>query len=149
MSTLIGIATHTVSKGPIQTHSSISVSLEKGLENDFRGAQSRHTQITVMSHYHWQLACATVDAQIDWTHRRANLLVDKIDFNASLIGQQLQIGSVLLEITCETDPCERMEALHPGLKSALTPNWHGGARCRVLREGEIQLGDKVRFLKRY
>lgn len=146
---LIGIATHQESKGPITTHERIWVSRESGLQGDFQGAKNRSKQVTILSQKSWQQACSEVNAEIDWTERRANLLVDDMNFDESMIGQQVQIGSVLLEITCETDPCKRMEALQPGLKGALTPNWRGGARCKVLREGEIQLGDKVQLLKRF
>jgi len=66
-----------------------------------------------------------------------------------LIGSQVQIGNVLLEITKETDPCSRMDALQPGLKAALTPDWRGGARCKVLRKGLVSIGDKVTILKRF
>lgn len=149
MSKLIGIATHTESKGPIATHEHIHVSKEKGLENDFQGAQNRKTQVTLLSLKRWQEVCNGLGIDLDWTQRRANLLIDDIDFDASMIGQQVQIGQVLLEITRETDPCNRMDQLHPSLKAALTPDWKGGARCKVLREGEIRLGDKVNLLKRY
>ncbi|WP_373017044.1 MOSC domain-containing protein [Thiomicrorhabdus sp.] len=149
MAKLIGIATHSTSKGPISTHEHIHVSKESGLENDYQGARRRETQVTLLSYKRWQEVCKQLGADIDWTERRANLLIDDMDFDESMIGQQVQVGSVLLEITKETDPCARMEALQPGLKQALTPNWYGGARCKVLREGEIKLDDNVSLLKRF
>ncbi|MDG6773017.1 MOSC domain-containing protein [Thiomicrorhabdus sp. ZW0627] len=149
MAKLIGIATHSSSKGPITTHERIHVSKESGLENDYQGARRRETQVTLLSKKRWDEVCRQLDADINWTERRANLLVDDMDFDESMIGQQIQVGSVLLEITCETDPCMRMEAIKPGLKEALTPNWYGGARCKVLREGEIELDDNVSLLKRF
>lgn len=149
MPKLIGIATHPSSKDQITTHDSISVSIESGLKNDFQGQKNSNTAITLLSLKNWLTACKECDCEIDWTERRANLLIDDIEFNDEMIGQQLQIGEILLEITKETDPCARMEALQTGLKQALTPNWRGGARCRVLRAGKIQLDDNVTLLKRY
>jgi len=149
MTKLIGIATHPESKAPIIQHQSIYVSRENGLENDYQGSKNRRTQVTLLSLKSWDKACDLAGTELDWSERRANLLIDDIEFDESMIGQQVQIGSILLEITAETDPCDRMEALAPGLKAALTPNWYGGARCKVLREGQIQLGDKVSLLKRF
>ncbi|MBN2865486.1 MAG: MOSC domain-containing protein [Thiotrichales bacterium] len=148
MAKLIGIATHPTSKAAITEHQSIKVSKESGLENDYQGAKNRKTQITLLSLKNWNLACQEAGKSIDWTERRANLLIDDIEFNDQMIGQQIQVGSVLLEITKETDPCARMEALQTGLKQALTPNWRGGARCKVLREGTLNLGDRVQLLAR-
>lgn len=148
MPKLIGIATHQSSKGPITKHDTIKVSKESGLENDFQGQRRRDTQVTLLSLKSWQQACSEVKADIDWTERRANLLIDDMKFDESLIGQQVQIGEVLLEITRETDPCQRMEELAIGLKSALMPDWRGGARCKVLRAGRINLKDRVQLLSR-
>jgi MOSC domain-containing protein YiiM len=45
----------------------------------------------------------------------------------------------------ETDPCERMEKLAPGLRAALTPDWRGGVCTMVLAGGEIAIGDEIRI----
>lgn len=149
MTKLIGIATHPESKAPVIQHQGINVSRENGLENDYQGSKKRKNQVAILSLKSWNKACELAGTELDWSERRANLLIDDIDFDESMIGQQVQVGSILLEITGEADPCDRMEALAPGLKAALTPNWYGGARCKVLREGQIQLGDKVSLLKRF
>ena len=149
MAKLIGIATHQESKGEISTHSEISITPESGLENDYQGQKNRQTQVTLLSLKSWQQACKEAGKEINWTERRANLLINDIEFSESMIGSQVQIGTVLLEITKETDPCSRMDALQPGLKAALTPDWRGGARCKVLRKGQVSIGDKVTILKRF
>ncbi len=148
MAKLIGIATHQASKGAITTHLQIEISTEAGLENDYQGQKRQQTQVTLLSKKSWDQACAEALATRDWTERRANLLIDDIDFNEAMIGQQVQIGGALLEITRETDPCQRMDDLHPGLKAALAPEWRGGARCMVLRPGMIKIGDQAHLLKR-
>jgi MOSC domain-containing protein YiiM len=50
-------------------------------------------------------------------------------------------------ITRETDPCERMDALAPGLRAALTPDWRGGACSRVVVGGTIRVGDTIIVLE--
>ena len=82
---------------------------------------------------------------IGWDQRRANLLVDGFDL-PQVRGVRLRIGAtVVLEVTRETDPCERMEALADGLKAALLPDWRGGACTMVVAEGVIAVGDTIRI----
>jgi MOSC domain-containing protein YiiM len=83
-----------------------------------------------------------LDAELPWTTRRANLLVEGIPL-AHTEGRRLQIGGLLLEITGECDPCQRMDQAKPGLQDALTPDWRGGVLCRVLEGAEIKVGDAV------
>ena len=72
------------------------------------------------------------------------MLVEGFDL-PQIAGAKLRIGNdVLLQITRETDPCERMEALAPGLRAALMVDWRGGACSRVLAGGIIRVGDTVR-----
>ncbi len=150
MPKLIGIATHAQAKGPIIQHQSIQVTLKTGLENDYRGQCHPLYQVTLMSAKTWNAICQNAGITLDWTARRANLLIDDMDFSQGeeLIGQQIQVGKILLEIMAETDPCSRMDECHPGLKKMLTPNWFGGVRCKVLKAGTIQIGDRIHLLKR-
>ena len=39
-----------------------------------------------------------------------------------------------------------MDALHEGLRAALTPDWRGGFLGRVIEDGEIAVGDEIRIL---
>ncbi len=117
------------------------MTVEAGLEGDLRGRPGRR-QITILAREAWEQACAELGQALDWTVRRANLLVEGLDF-ADSTGSQLSIGpSVVLEITGETEPCRRME-IHSGLRAALAPGWRGGVTCRVVRGGLIRAGDPV------
>ncbi|WP_082474610.1 MOSC domain-containing protein [Sphingomonas sp. Leaf343] len=125
------------------------VSLDGGIAGDFRGARKPgglgRRQVTLMEAGDWDLAMAEVGRTIPWFERRANLLVEGLDLPQTA-GVRLLIGAdVVLEITRETDPCERMEALAPGLRAALTPDWRGGACTRVLAGGRIAVGDLIRI----
>ena len=74
------------------------------------------------------------------------MLVEGISFSPASVGDVIKIGSLRLQITRETDPCQRMEDLQPGLMKALTPDWRGGACCRVINGGDIALGDVVELI---
>ena len=127
------------------------VSLDGGIAGDFRGARKPgglgRRQVTLMEASDWDRAMTEVGRTIPWFERRANLLVEGLDLPQTP-GIRLAIGAdVVLEITRETDPCERMEVLAPGLRAALTPDWRGGACTRVLAGGRIAVGDLIRIEK--
>ena len=63
---------------------------------------------------------------------------------ASAEGCVLRVGTVELEVTGETAPCDRMEEAWPGLRAALAVGGRGGVTCRVRRGGELAAGDPVR-----
>ena len=120
-----------------------AISAAAGLAGDFRGAPGER-QVTVLFARDWAAACAELGETRVWTIRRANLLVDGLA-NPRAAGGVLMIGEVELAITGETKPCANMDRQWPGLTAALTPDWRGGLTARVLRGGEVRLGDGARF----
>jgi MOSC domain-containing protein YiiM len=148
---LNGIAIKPVKNGPMSPVKNGFIT-STGLEGNYYGtlrnfAQSNR-QVTVISLGQWleALWLLTVDnlSLYPWYLRRANLCVTEHLFGPSDVGKTLMIGTdAALEITGETEPCERMEKILPGLKAALTPAWRGGVTCRVLRAGAIRATDTV------
>ncbi|MGL5360537.1 MAG: MOSC domain-containing protein [Shewanella sp.] len=145
MAKLLAIAYKTAKGGPMNEVLCANVTQLSGVENDIFGRPGKR-QVTVLSLQQWQLACQTIAAELPWTSRRANLLVDGLQFDASFVGKRLQIGDLLLEITGETDPCKKMAVSHPGLEAALTPDWRGGVTGKVLQGAMIHQGDEVSLL---
>jgi MOSC domain-containing protein YiiM len=144
MGRLLGIAVRGASRAPMETQDKVHISQQDGLQGDYRGKYGPR-QITVLSQEAWQAACQDVQTDLLWTTRRANLLISGIELERTT-RQILQIGPVRLAITGETDPCERMDMQHMGLRQALVPAWRGGVTCFVMTPGEIQLGDEVQLL---
>lgn len=148
MGILAGIARHARSKAPMEAIDHARVTPEGGIVGDFRGAMKgkpHKRQVTLIERGDWDAAMAEVGHNIPWQERRANLLVDGLDLPQTP-GVRLRIGAdVVLEVTRETDPCERMEALAAGLKAALLPDWRGGACAMVIAGGEIAVGDTIRI----
>ena len=126
----------------MQTLESAEITLVKGITGDFRGSQPDR-QLTILSESAWQKVCDSIDADLAWTTRRANLLVDGVEFSAADVGKTVRIGDVELKITRETSPCSRMDQQHQGLTAALTPDWRGGVCCNVINAGTIRIGDPV------
>jgi len=144
MSSVKAIAIKNRSRVAMQTIDSAQINIANGILGDFRGTQLDR-QITILSESAWSKACAELDAELPWTVRRANLLVDDVEFDASFVGKSVSIGRVELLITQETNPCSLMDAQHQGLTAALTPKWRGGICCKVVKPGEIKIGDRVEF----
>jgi len=60
------------------------------------------------------------------------------------IGQRLGIGEAEFEISMVCDPCENMEKIRPGLQAEL--EGRRGMLARVLRTGDVAVGDEVKLL---
>lgn len=139
---LIGIARKAKSHAPMETVDQVDVTTKLGVDGDYRG-KLRRRQVTILSEEDWKAACNDINRpNLDWTIRRANLFVRGIEL-PQIPGSKLRIGSVIFEVTGETDPCERMDEAAPGLKAAMTPEWRGGVTCRVIQDGVIRCGDFV------
>ncbi|WP_394204909.1 MOSC domain-containing protein [Shewanella waksmanii] len=142
MASLLGISNKTVKKGPMLETNSALVTTASGVAQDIFGRPGKR-QVTVMSVEQWQLACDSIQVELPWTTRRANLLVEGLSFSQQDLGKTLKIGDLQLLITGETDPCKKMEIAQPGLEKALQPDWRGGVTCRVINDATITIGDTV------
>jgi len=145
---LAGIARRAVPKGPMEVIDTAIVTLAGGVEGDCRGrikpGGRGRRQVTLIERADWDAALAEIDRDIPWQERRANLLVEDFDL-PQIPGTRLRIGSVLLEIIMECDPCHRMDAIADGLQAALRPDWRGGVCTRVIEGGTIRIGDNIRI----
>jgi MOSC domain-containing protein YiiM len=148
---LAGIARHDRPKGPMETVDHVAVTAAEGVHGDFRGGLAatkpgRKRQVSLIEAECVSAALAASGAVIDWSDCRRNLLVQGLRLPREQ-GLRVRIGdSLVLEITGECDPCERMDALHEGLRAAMTPDWRGGFLGRVIEDGEIAVGDEIRIL---
>ena len=72
---------------------------------------------------------------------RENFTVEGADVHSWPVGQRLRVGDAVFEVTMVCDPCERMEAIRPGLRAEL--EGRRGMLARVLEGGQVALGDAV------
>jgi MOSC domain-containing protein YiiM len=136
----------------METLERVAVTAAEGVHGDFRGGLAaikpgRKRQVSLIEAECVSAAMAEAGALIDWSDCRRNLLVEGLRLPRAE-GTRVKVGATLvIEITCECDPCERMEALHRGLRAALTPDWRGGFLGRVIEDGEIAVGDEIRIVE--
>jgi len=148
---LAGIARHDRPKGPMETLDAVSVTAAEGVHGDYRGGLAatrpgRKRQVSLIERECWEAAQADAGTPLEWWNARRNLLVEGLRIPRRP-GTKVAIGaSLVIEIADECNPCERMEALHQGLRAAMTPDWRGGFLGRVVTDGEIAVGDEVRIL---
>ncbi|GAB4482660.1 MAG: MOSC domain-containing protein [Anaerolineae bacterium] len=77
---------------------------------------------------------------------RENLTLRGVDVFALAAGQQVRVGTALLELTKYCTPCEFMDSVRPGLRAAMHDR--RGMLFRVVQGGVIRVGDAVEVLQR-
>ncbi len=147
---LIGIARRPAHRAPMQTVEAALIEADGGVEGDHKGRKFPRRGVTLLAREAWEAALAELAklgnaADLAWTARRANLLVEGVELPRAL-GGIVQIGPAVLEITYPTTPCKRMDEAREGLMRALYPQWRGGVTCRVLEGGRVAIGDPVAVL---
>jgi MOSC domain-containing protein YiiM len=111
-----------------------------GLRGDQK--RSRRRQVTLLAAEAWEAATAELGVTAPPYRRRANVVIRGLDL-ADTIGRQVRLGPVLLQIHGETDPCQMMDRVAPGLKDALTPDRRAGVFGAVIEGGTLRVGDPV------
>lgn len=130
-------------KGVMDPADSARLVEDHGVEGNPRHGSRR--QVTVIAREAWDAMMRELDADLDPSTRRANLLVNGVDLRDTR-GRVLRVGECAIEIGGETRPCERMEEALPGLRAAMSPEWRGGVFGKVVVPGVVRVGDAVELL---
>jgi len=72
---------------------------------------------------------------------RENIVLRDFPLSGLTAGALLRAGEVLLEITGNCAPCDRMDSLRPGLQAEI--RGRRGLLAKALTGGTIQVGDLV------
>jgi MOSC domain-containing protein YiiM len=131
-------------RGPMDTAPRARLVAGRGIVGNANQGGKR--QVTIISREAWDAVIEHLGESVSPATRRANLLVSGIDL-VQTRGRVLRVGGCHLRIYGETKPCWQMEEAHPGLQSALRPDWRGGAFAEVLDDGEIAVGDQVVWIE--
>jgi MOSC domain-containing protein YiiM len=127
-------------RGPMDLVDSATLVEGQGVEDSAN--LGSHRQVTLIALERWLDVIAELDADVDPSARRADLMVSGVDLELSR-GRLLTVGDAVIRIEGEVRPCERMDEAFRGLREALAPGWGGGAWGVVLRGGAIVVGDPV------
>ena len=141
MARVVGIYVWPVSKGDPRELSEARARAGVGLEGDRKRSAKR--QVTVLSAEQWSEALKDVGGAHDPRWRRANVVVSGVEFTREMIGKRLRLGALTVEIVGETEPCYRMDELHPGLREALKPSMRAGVFGKIERDADVRVGDDV------
>lgn len=78
-----------------------------------------------------------------------NLTTLGIDVNAAVIGEQWEIGSVILEVSQPRIPCRVFAGFwqRPTLIKEFMAAGKPGTYLRIIQEGEISAGDEIKVIK--
>lgn len=111
-----------------------------GLRGDQKRGRTR--QVTLLAEESWSAATTELGVEAPPSARRANVVIRGLDL-AGTIGKQLRVGPVVIQVRGETDPCEMMDRVAPGLREKLTPDRRAGVFGAVIEGGPIAVGDPV------
>ena len=89
-----------------------------------------------------------IGIEIDNGRFGENLTTQGIDVNTALIGEQWQIGSVILEVSQPRIPCRVFAGFwqRPTLIKEFMAAGRPGAYLRIIQEGEIGAGDTIEVI---
>ena len=128
--------------GPMDSMLSADLINDLGIKNN--ADKNGKRQITIIEEEKWHSMMQHLKCDLDPSLRRANLLVSGVSLNNSS-GKILNIGNCSIKVYGETKPCKEMDDVFIGLKDTMKPNWNGGIFGIVIKEGTINIGDKVVF----
>ena len=115
---------------------------EFGIEGDAH-AGKWHRQVSL-------LAFEKIDdfrnkgGNVDFGAFGENLVVDRIELHKLPVGQQLQVGEVLLEVTQIGKECHDKCAIYYQVGECIMPK--NGIFTRVLKGGKVKVGDQCTLI---
>ncbi len=119
----------------------VTVRSNFGIVGDYRSDKFQIGQITLIEAEAVDALSRKLGYEIPAGASRRQVMVKGIELN-KLIGQDLRIGQILARVEEKCKPCKNMETkIGHGARDAM--NDKGGIRCRIIKGGELHIGDKV------
>jgi len=124
------------SKEPPLPSASLRLIEGLGIEGDFHARPKSSRQVLLMAEENCD-AFGLAPGEV-----RENITTRGLDLQNLPEGTVLEIGAAALVLTKDCEPCVFIERLRPGLRAQMERR--RGMLARVVRSGEIRLGDEVR-----
>ena len=112
----------------------------KGIVGDKHYGTSPERTVLITSMASYKLAEESLDIKMPSGYLGENLLIDFNPYHLPM-GSQIQIGSVLLEITQNCTLCKHLSKLDKRIPKLLKDD--RGVFAKVVKEGKIAIGDPV------
>ena len=132
---------------PIREVNSIEVVANKGIVGDrhFHEFNDPYNQLSLIESENIDEYNKRFNLNISYVDFRRNIVTKGIQLN-DLIGKNLSIGNVKLEVIDLCRPCRHLTEMLDQknvLKEFLRK---GGLRCQILSSSKINLGDKIKII---
>jgi MOSC domain-containing protein YiiM len=124
--------------GRMDPHERVRALADHGLEGCAHARPGGKRQVLFASSEHLE-AVGVEPGRI-----RENFTVSGADVQTWPLGQRVRVGTAVFEITMVCDPCERMDAIRPGLRREL--DGRRGMLARVVEQGDVAVGDSVELV---
>ncbi|HLY12650.1 MAG TPA: MOSC domain-containing protein [Planctomycetota bacterium] len=124
------------SKEPLLVSPSLTLVEGLGIDGDHHARPRSSRQVLLM-------AVENCDAfGLSPGEVRENIVTRGLDLQNLPAGTLLAIRGTVLQITKDCEPCSFIEGIRPGLRARMERR--RGMLARVLRGGEIRIGDEIR-----
>jgi MOSC domain-containing protein YiiM len=129
-------------RGPIDVLQTVQLEAGRGVTGDRYSRKDGNRQVTLIGSENLAAISAFLGTGlVDPGVFRRNIVVEGLNLLA-LKERRFRIGEVILETSGECHPCSRMEEVL-GIGGYNAMRGQGGITARVLRGGEIKVGDAV------
>jgi MOSC domain-containing protein YiiM len=119
----------------------VTVRSNFGITGDYRSEKFQIGQITLIEAETIDAMSRKLGYDIPSGSSRRQIIVKGIKLN-ELIGRNLRMGQILVRVEDKCNPCKNMETkIGPGAEEAMNDN--GGIHCRIIKGGELRVGDKI------
>ena len=119
----------------------VTVRSNFGIVGDYRSEKFQIGQITLIETETIETISCKLGYDIPAGASRRQIMVKGTKLNG-LVGRYLRLGQILVRAEDKCRPCNNMEnRIGTGAKNAM--NDRGGIRCRIIKGGNLYIGDKI------
>lgn len=128
--------------GPMKEVKEMTLVANKGIMGNAN--QGGRRQVTLLETENWTSLMNELGVNYSPIYRRSNILISGFALKETT-HRIIKIGDCLLQVTMETEPCDRMNDVCQGLFPLMSYDWKGGVCTKVIKGGLIKVGDLIEW----